>query len=96
MIASVWSVDVVDAEVINVTGAVVAIHNVPGEGDVGAVLGGLEVANNFLGIYMCWYRMIQFDFGSTRYASLCLTCECSTQQDSCCRSEKQQGKGCHL
>ena len=29
----------------DVTGAVVAIHNVPGEGDVGAVLVGLEVAD---------------------------------------------------
>ena len=33
-------------EVTDVAGAVLAIHNVPGEGDVGAVLGGLEVANN--------------------------------------------------
>ena len=41
-------------EVIDVVGAVVVVHNVPGEGDVGAVLGGLEVTNNFLGIYMCW------------------------------------------
>ena len=29
----------------NVAGAVVAIHNVPGEGDVGGVLGYLEAAN---------------------------------------------------
>ena len=29
----------------DVTGAVVAIHNVPGESDVGAVLVGLEVAD---------------------------------------------------
>ena len=41
-------------EVIDVPRAVVAIHNVPGEGDVGAVLGSLEVTNNFLGIYTCW------------------------------------------
>ncbi len=52
-------------EVTDVAGAVLAIHNVPGEGDVGAVLGGLEVANNFLGICMCWYRMIQLNFGGT-------------------------------
>ena len=32
-------------EVSDVAGAVVAIHNVPGEGDVGAVFVGLEVAN---------------------------------------------------
>ena len=48
--ASIWSLPVVDAEVTDVAGAVVAVHNVPGEGDVGAVLVGLEVANNFLGI----------------------------------------------
>ena len=41
-------------EVADVAGGVVAIHNVPGEGDVGAVLDSLEVTNNFLGIYMCW------------------------------------------
>ena len=53
-------------EVSDVAGAVVAIHNVPGEGDVGAVLiGHLEVANNVLGICMCWYRMIQLNFGGT-------------------------------
>ena len=54
IISSVRSVGVVDVEVIDVAGAVVVVHNVPGEGDVGAVLGGLEVTNNFLGIYMCW------------------------------------------
>ena len=52
--ANVWTVGVVDVEVIDVAGGVVAIHDVPGEGDVGAVLGSLEVTNNFLGIYMCW------------------------------------------
>ena len=37
---------VIQIEVINVAGAVVAIHNVPGEGDVGPVpTGPLEVAN---------------------------------------------------
>ena len=41
-------------EVSDIAGAVVAIHNVPGEDDMGAVLGGLEVTNSFLGIYMCW------------------------------------------
>ena len=41
-------------EVIDVAGAVVAIHNVPRERDMGAVLDSLEVTNNFLGIYMCW------------------------------------------
>ena len=54
IISSVRSVGVVDVEVIDVAGAIVAIYNVPGEGDMGAVLGGLEVTNNFLGIYMCW------------------------------------------
>ena len=49
--ASVWSLPAVDLKVIDVAGAVVAIHNVPREGDVGAVLRGLEVTNNFLGIY---------------------------------------------
>ena len=48
-----WSLPVVDAEVADVAGAVVAIHNVPGEGDVGAVLVGLEVADNILGICKC-------------------------------------------
>ena len=52
-IASVWSVGVVDVKVTDVAGAVVAIHNVPGEGDVGAVLIGFKVANNFLGICKC-------------------------------------------
>ena len=32
-------------EVSDIRGVVVAIHNVPGEGDVGAVFVGLEVAN---------------------------------------------------
>ena len=37
---------VIQTEVINVAGAVVAIHNIPGEGDVGAVpTGHSEVAN---------------------------------------------------
>ena len=49
--AGVWSLPAVDLKVTDVAGAVVAIHNVPGEGDVGAVLRGLEVTNNFLGIY---------------------------------------------
>ena len=49
--AGVWSLPEVDLEVPDVAGGVVAIHNVPGEGDMGAVLGGLEVTNNFLGIY---------------------------------------------
>ena len=58
-IASVWSVGVVDAKVTDVAGAVVAIHNVPGEGDVGAVLIGFKVANNFLGICKCLAYNIQ-------------------------------------
>ena len=36
---------VIQIEVTDVAGGVVAIHNVPGEGDVGAVFVGLEVAN---------------------------------------------------
>ena len=37
---------VIHTEVINVAGAVVAVHKVPGEGDVGAGHGGyLEIAN---------------------------------------------------
>ena len=36
---------VIKKEVADVAGVVVAIHSVPVEGDVGAVLGGLEVAN---------------------------------------------------
>ena len=53
--ANVSTVSVVDVEVSDVGRAVVAIHNVPGEGDMGAVpTGHLEVAKNFLGIYMCW------------------------------------------
>ena len=48
------SLPVVDVEVIDVAGAVVAIHNVPGEGDMGAVFVALEVANNFLGICECF------------------------------------------
>ena len=59
IIASVWSVGVVDAKVTNVAGAVIAIHNVPGEGDVGAVLIGFKVANNFLGICKCLAYNIQ-------------------------------------
>ena len=44
--AGIWSLPVVDAEVTDVAGAVVAVHNVPGEGDVGAVpTGHLEVAD---------------------------------------------------
>ena len=40
------SLPVIDVEAIYVAGAVVAIHNVPGKGDVGAVRGGhLEVAD---------------------------------------------------
>ena len=38
-------------EVADVGGGVIAIHNVPGEGDVGAVpVGYLEVADSILGI----------------------------------------------
>ena len=47
------SLPVVDVEVVDVAGAVVAIYNVPGEGDVGAVLVGLEVTNSILGICKC-------------------------------------------
>ena len=48
------SLPVVDAEVIDVSGGVVAIHNIPGEGDVGAVLvSHLEIANNIPGICEC-------------------------------------------
>ena len=37
---------VIQAEIVDVAGTVVAIHNVPGEGDVGAVLiNHLEVAD---------------------------------------------------
>ena len=36
---------VIQIEVIDVAGGVVAIHNVPVKGDVGAALGGPEVAN---------------------------------------------------
>ena len=68
--ANVSTVGVVDVEVIDVAGGVVAIHNVPGEGDVGAVLGSLEVANNFLGIYMCWYRIIQLNWWHMKCLSL--------------------------
>ena len=51
--ANVSTVSVVDVEVSDVGRAVVAIHNVPGEGDMGAVpTGHLEVAKNFLGIYV--------------------------------------------
>ena len=51
--AGVWSLPAVDLEVVDVAGAVVAIHNVPGEGDMGAVLIGFKVANNLLGICKC-------------------------------------------
>ena len=45
----------VDAEVTDIAGGVVAIHNVPGESDVGAVpVGHLEVADNLLGICECF------------------------------------------
>ena len=55
MIATVTSsIPEVNAEVTDVAGTVVAIHNVPGEGDVGAVLVGyLEVADSILGICKC-------------------------------------------
>ena len=49
-------------EVTNVAGAVVAIHNVPGEGDVGAARVGLEVANNVLGICMCWQPRLKLQY----------------------------------
>ena len=52
-------------EVINVAGAVVAIYNVPGEGDVGAARVGLEVANNFLGICMCWQPRLKLQYSMT-------------------------------
>ena len=49
MIATVTSsIPEVNAEVTDVAGTVVAINNVPGEGDVGAVLVGLEVADSIL------------------------------------------------
>ena len=51
--ASIWSLPVVDAEVIDIARAVVAINNVPREGHVGAVFVGLEVADNFMGICKC-------------------------------------------
>ena len=38
----------------DVAGVVVAIHNVPGEGDVGVVFVAVEVANNFLSICECF------------------------------------------
>ena len=52
-------------KVTDVARAVVAIHNVPGEGNVGAVLGGLEVANNFLGICMCWQPRLNLRYSMT-------------------------------
>ena len=53
IVTTVRSLHIEDAEVIDVAGGVVAIHNIPGEGDVGAVLVGLEVANSFLGTCKC-------------------------------------------
>ena len=54
-----WSLPVVDAEGIDVARAVVAIHNVPGEGDVGEVFVGLNIADNFMGICKCvWHRCV--------------------------------------
>ena len=48
------SLPIVNVEVVNVGGGVIAIHNVPGEGDVGAVpVGYLEVSNSILGICRC-------------------------------------------
>ena len=59
IVTAVWSLPVVDAEVIDVARGVVAIHNVPGEGDVGAVpVGYLEVSKNFLGTCKCTNRKI--------------------------------------
>ena len=59
IIASMWSLPVVDAEVIDVARAVVAIHNVPGEGDVGEVFVGLNITDNFMGICKCvWHRCV--------------------------------------
>ena len=56
--ASIWSLlAVVDAEVSDIARGVVAIHNVPGEGHVGAVFVGLEVADNFMSICKCWAKM---------------------------------------
>ena len=43
------SIPVVYAKVADIAGAVVAICNVPGEGDVGAVYVSLQVSDNILG-----------------------------------------------
>ena len=97
------SLPVVDAEGTDVVRAVVAIHNVPGKGDVGAVpVGYLEVANNILGICKCLTQTSSVCADACMiclnwhwHPETCLTCECSTQQESCCHNE-QEMEGHHL
>ena len=64
---AVWSLPVVDAEETDVGVAVVVIHDVPGEGDVGAVLSGLQVANDFLGTCKCGMVILKCN----RYSLTC-------------------------
>ena len=99
MVATVWSLPAVDAKVIDVAGAEVAIHNVPGEGDVGAVLVSSEVADDFLGIWVEEWLNLKALCNLSYIIYMpkpCLTCGCSTQQESCCHSGQQERKECHL